>query len=600
MGETERSRAEVGVWLLAGLAFVVGTVELVVAGVLDELAASFAVSQGRAGLLMSLYALVYALLGPLLVYLSAGIERRRLLAGALLAFIGANLASAAAPSFALLLASRLLVAASASVIVVVAITLAVAIVAPERRGRAIGLVFAGIVASLVLGVPLGTLIGEFWGWRSLFLLLAGVALLGLPLLLRLLPAIPGAPGIAPAEQLRALARGRVPFAHLASLLQMTGQFTVYTYIVPFLVGSMALDKPTISLVLLVYGGGGILGALLGGRAADRWPGPATFVAFLLLHALALVLLPFATGGLPLLLGAVVFWCVFNMAPGPAIQKYLVELSPDTAAIQISLNTSAIQLGVALGAFIGAILVDQVAVRALLVGRRADPRRRRLRLAVRAAAGGHGGLPGAPRLIPTARHGNSPGRRSSTSRLTTAIRGVACQQRTLTMDSQGSIKNTLIAQLFQQNYDWLCKKLSYQTGCSHSAEDLAAEAFLQVWMLPDPASIRSPRAFLATIAQRLMYESWRRKDLERAYLQILAEAPEAVQPSPHEQWMLIREPASHRPPARRPVRAGQGSVPDEPAGRPDLRADRRTPRIVPGAHPPVDEGCLALLLPGIQE
>ncbi|MEV1858629.1 MFS transporter [Pseudomonas aeruginosa] len=345
MGETERSRAEVGVWLLAGLAFVVGTVELVVAGVLDELAASFAVSQGRAGLLMSLYALVYALLGPLLVYLSAGIERRRLLAGALLAFIGANLASA-------------------SVIVVVAITLAVAIVAPERRGRAIGLVFAGIVASLVLGVPLGTLIGEFWGWRSLFLLLAGVALLGLPLLLRLLPAIPGAPGIAPAEQLRALARGRVPFAHLASLLQMTGQFTVYTYIVPFLVGSMALDKPTISLVLLVYGGGGILGALLGGRAADRWPGPATFVAFLLLHALALVLLPFATGGLPLLLGAVVFWCVFNMAPGPAIQKYLVELSPDTAAIQISLNTSAIQLGVALGAFIGAILVDQVAVRAL--------------------------------------------------------------------------------------------------------------------------------------------------------------------------------------------------------------------------------------------
>ncbi|MGV8183389.1 MFS transporter, partial [Pseudomonas aeruginosa] len=129
----------------------------------------------------------------------------------------------AAPSFALLLASRLLVAASAAVIVVVAITLAVAIVAPERRGRAIGLGFAGIVASLVLGV-LGTLIGEFWGWRSLFLLLAGVALLGLPLLL----------------------------------------------------------------------------------------------------------------------GAVVFWCVFNMAPGPAIQNYLLELSPDTAAIQISLNTSALQ------------------------------------------------------------------------------------------------------------------------------------------------------------------------------------------------------------------------------------------------------------------
>lgn len=361
---SERDRLAPGVWLLAVLAFVVGTVELVVAGILDQLAQTFGVTQGQAGLLMSLYALVYALAGPVLIYLSARVSRRRLLLVALLVFVLANLAGAAAGTFMLLLLSRLLVAASASVTVVVAITVAVALVPANRSGQAIGLVFAGIVASLVLGVPLGTLIGEYWGWRSLFLLLAGVALLSVPLVSQWLPDIPGAPGIAPSRQWAELVRAKVFLAHGAALLQMTGQFTLYTYIVPFLVRNMSLSKTVISLVLLVYGIGGIVGAVLGGRAADRWPGPRTFVVFLLLHALAMSLLPLATISLLTLLVAVVTWCIFNMAPGPAIQKYLVQLNPETAAVQISLNTSAIQLGVALGAFLGAGVVDHFSVQLL--------------------------------------------------------------------------------------------------------------------------------------------------------------------------------------------------------------------------------------------
>ncbi|EIK67821.1 transporter, major facilitator family [Pseudomonas synxantha BG33R] len=361
---SERDRLAPGVWLLAVLAFVVGTVELVVAGILDQLAQTFGVTQGQAGLLMSLYALVYALAGPVLIYLSARVPRRRLLLVALLVFVLANLAGAAAGTFMLLLLSRLLVAASASVTVVVAITVAVALVPANRSGQAIGLVFAGIVASLVLGVPLGTLIGEYWGWRSLFLLLAGVALLSVPLVSQWLPDIPGAPGIAPFRQWAELVRAKVFLAHGAALLQMTGQFTLYTYIVPFLVRSMGLSKTVISLVLLLYGIGGIVGAVLGGRAADRWPGPRTFVVFLLLHALAMSLLPLATFSLSALLVAVVTWCIFNMAPGPAIQNYLVQLNPDNAAVQISLNTSAIQLGVALGAFLGAGVVDHFSVQLL--------------------------------------------------------------------------------------------------------------------------------------------------------------------------------------------------------------------------------------------
>ena len=399
MGETERSRAEVGVWLLAGLAFVVGTVELVVAGVLDELAASFAVSQGRTGLLMSLYALVCA------ARPAAGLPQRR------------HRAPPPAGRRAVGVRRR----------------------QPGQRRRAELRPVAGEPAAGG-GQCLGHCGGgdhPGGGHRRTGTARPGDRP-GVCRHRRLTGAgrTAGHPDrrvLGLAQPVPAARRGRVarpaaapaPAAgHPRRARHRPGGATAGAGPGPGAVRppgiAVADDRPVHRLHLhrAVPGrqhgprqtdhqpgpaglrGGGILGALLGGRAADRWPGPATFVAFLLLHALALVLLPFATGGLPLLLGAVVFWCVFNMAPGPAIQKYLVELSPDTAAIQISLNTSAIQLGVALGAFIGAILVDQVAVRALLVGRRADPRRRRLRLAVRAAAGGgHGGLPGAPRLIP---------------------------------------------------------------------------------------------------------------------------------------------------------------------------------------------------------
>ncbi len=107
-----------------------------------------------------------------------------------------------------------------------------------------------------------------------------------------------------------------------------------------------------------------------------------------------------------------------------------------------------------------------------------------------------------------------------------------------MDMNNLPKQQTVTRLFQQHYLWLRGRLAFRTGCSHSAEDIAAETFLRLWMLPDPGAIREPRALLTTIAQRLMYETWRRRDLEKAYLQALALVPEELQPSPHEQLMLV--------------------------------------------------------------
>ncbi|EIK94830.1 RNA polymerase sigma factor [Pseudomonas sp. M47T1] len=107
-----------------------------------------------------------------------------------------------------------------------------------------------------------------------------------------------------------------------------------------------------------------------------------------------------------------------------------------------------------------------------------------------------------------------------------------------MDSNAPLKTRLIGQIFQQHHAWLRARLTYWTGCSHSAEDLAAETFLKVWTLPDPGAIREPRALLTTIAQRLMYERWRRRDREKACLDEMTELTEPLHASPHEQLLLM--------------------------------------------------------------
>lgn len=107
-----------------------------------------------------------------------------------------------------------------------------------------------------------------------------------------------------------------------------------------------------------------------------------------------------------------------------------------------------------------------------------------------------------------------------------------------MDTDQSLNHKLISQLFKDNYAWLCMRIRSRTGNFHGAEDIASETFERVFKLPDPGAIREPRALLTTIAQRLMYETWRREDLERAYLESLAHTPEEVHPSPEEHHMLI--------------------------------------------------------------
>ncbi len=349
------------IWILAFASFVVGTVELVIAGIIDRIAQDLDVSVGTAGQLITVYSLVFAFGSPFLISLASKVERRKLLTAAMLVFFAGNILSLLSPNFTVLLLSRIVLAASCSVVVVLSIVLSSSLVAPELRGRAIGIIFMGISASLVLGVPLGTLLGEVWGWRSTFALVGLLALLVAWAIHRYLPEVAPRPGIPLREQLRTLNHPKILSAHLISVLQMTGQFAIYAYITPFLHETMNLATNTISLVLLVYGLAGIAGGWIGGWSSDKLGSGKTILITLSLHALAIFLLPYATASIFYLLLAVVVWCAFNMAPSPAIQSYLIQTAPESSDIQLGFNTSSLHIGVALGSMVGGWIVNRYPV-----------------------------------------------------------------------------------------------------------------------------------------------------------------------------------------------------------------------------------------------
>ncbi|GGA36980.1 MFS transporter [Paenibacillus physcomitrellae] len=349
------------VWILTIAAFVVGTVELVIAGIIEMIAHDLQISVAAAGQLVTVYSLVFAFGSPVIIALTARMERRRLLIIAMWVFFAGNILSIISPNFALLLISRVVLAASCSVIIILSITLAASIVPPALKGRAIGIIFMGLSAALMLGVPLGTWIGDRWGWRMTFVLIAVLTWIVAISVQRFLPKTPPQPSVSLRTQFGTLKNLKILSAHLISILQMTGQFTIYAYITPYLQQKMGLSTPLISLVLLIYGLAGIAGGWIGGWSADKIGPRKTILITLALHAAAILLLPYAVFHLFSLLLVVTLWCTFNMAPSPAIQSYLIETAPQSADIQLGFNTSSLHIGVALGSMIGGFIVSQYSV-----------------------------------------------------------------------------------------------------------------------------------------------------------------------------------------------------------------------------------------------
>lgn len=337
--------------------FAIGTDGFVIAGVLPGIARDTHVSVGAAGLLVTAFALVYAVSAPLVTAAVARIDRRTILVAGMAVLAAANAVAAASPNYQWLLVARVAAALGAAIYSPIALAAAVQLSSPDLRGRAVSRVLAGMTVSLVLGVPLGVLIGSVASWRWTFAFVAVVATLAGAGVVVLLPRVPAAPTSSLSTRLALLARPVVAANLGATFLWIAGAFTAYTFIAPVLQAATGWHGSAISALLLIYGLAALGGNALGGRAADRL-GPQRSIALALTSLIAsLGVLSYAThlgppAGTPIVVAVLIAWGVAGWSLTPAQSHRLVGLTPQAGPEVLSLNTSAVYLGIAAGAALG--------------------------------------------------------------------------------------------------------------------------------------------------------------------------------------------------------------------------------------------------------
>ncbi|MBN8208110.1 MFS transporter [Bacillus sp. NTK071] len=346
------------VYLLTIVSFVVGMVELIIGGILDLVAEDLEISLGRTGLLISVFSIVFALMGPVLLSLTAKIERKKLTLLSLVVFLFGNIVAVLSTSFSTLMLARIISAASGSLLVVLCVTIASNIVKTEYRARAIGVVFMGISASLVLGVPIGLMLGNTFGWRAPFVLIIVLTLLSMAGVYFFMERIQPKPAIPIKKQLQTLKDNRIFTAQLTSFLFLTGHLALYGYLTPFLKSTLGLDGNWVSIVYLIFGFAAVAGGGLGGIASDRFGTRPTIIISIMLFGVSMFVIPYTTFSFPLFIIVMVIWSMISWGITPAQQSYLIELAPETSDIQQSLNNSALHLGIALGSSVGAFVIDK--------------------------------------------------------------------------------------------------------------------------------------------------------------------------------------------------------------------------------------------------
>ncbi|SFV30043.1 MFS transporter, DHA1 family, inner membrane transport protein [Devosia crocina] len=339
-------------------AFAFGTAEFVIAGILPDVARGLGVTIPVAGYLISFYAIGIAIGGPLLAVATKKLTRKVLILLLGSVFVVGQVLCAIAPTFELLMLARILVSVVHGAYFGIAAIVAVSIVAPEKRGFAVALILSGLTVSNILGVPGGTAIGNAFDWRATFWAVGAIGLVATLAVAFFLPRNVASATTSGSfmREFRVLGRPPIITCLAITVLVMIGQYSLFTYVAPLLTEVTGLDEGLVPWLLLLYGVGSTVGVFIGGRLAD-WRLMPSLITILALQAVMFTAMYFVSPYPMLMAVTTIIWGGVNFAFGSPVQSRVLAWAADAPNLVSALIPTGFNVGIAIGAILGAALID---------------------------------------------------------------------------------------------------------------------------------------------------------------------------------------------------------------------------------------------------
>ncbi|TZG30556.1 sugar transporter [Enterobacter sp. RVSM5a] len=336
---------------LAIAAFIFNTTEFVPVGLLSDIAASFHMETAQVGIMLTIYAWVVALMSLPFMLLTSQMERRKLLIGLFVVFIASHVLSFMAWNFTVLVISRVGIAFAHAVFWSITASLAIGLAPAGKRAQALSLIATGTALAMVLGLPIGRIVGQYFGWRTTFFAIGMGALITLVCLIKLLPKLPSEHSGSLKSLPLLMRRPALMSIYLLTVIVVTAHYTAYSYIEPFVQVVAGFSANFATVLLLILGGAGIIGSILFGKLGNKHASALVSSAIGLLLACLLLLMP-AAGSESHLAILSLFWGVAIMIIGLGMQVKVLALAPDATDVAMSLFSGIFNLGIGAGALVG--------------------------------------------------------------------------------------------------------------------------------------------------------------------------------------------------------------------------------------------------------